>query len=222
MGTLLTRRSVHICVPTLLLVVLLWLALARTATVHAGGVVTTCDEAHLRAALAGGGTVTFNCSGLFPFITVSSAIVITANTAVDGTGGVLISGTRPFSVTAGTSLTLSHISLAATFVSGDGGCLYTSGTVLLNDVELAQCEVGPGWHGGALYVDSSGSATLVNSRVHDNTAGWAGGGVYSLGALTITNNTLFAHNVVTPADGGGVWAIGSTRIDGSRFYSNRR
>ncbi len=39
---------------------------------HAGGVVTVCDEAHLLAALSGGGTVAFACSGT---ITLTAEIV---------------------------------------------------------------------------------------------------------------------------------------------------
>lgn len=37
------------------------------APAHAEGVVTVCDEAHLLAALAGGGTVTFACSGTIDY-----------------------------------------------------------------------------------------------------------------------------------------------------------
>ena len=43
-----------------LVAILVLLALAVPASpAHAGGVVSVCDEAHLLAALAGGGTVTF-------------------------------------------------------------------------------------------------------------------------------------------------------------------
>ena len=38
-------------------------ALLNAHPVHAAGVVTTCDEAHLDTALSGGGLVTFNCGG---------------------------------------------------------------------------------------------------------------------------------------------------------------
>ena len=45
-------------------IILILLALAvPAAPADVGGVVTVCDEAHLLAALAGGGTVTFACSG---------------------------------------------------------------------------------------------------------------------------------------------------------------
>ena len=47
-----------------LVAILVLLALAVPASpAHAGGIVSVCDEAHLLAALAGGGTVTFSCSG---------------------------------------------------------------------------------------------------------------------------------------------------------------
>ena len=44
------------------ILVLLVLALPASPA-HAGGVVSVCDEAHLLAALAGGGTVTFRAAG---------------------------------------------------------------------------------------------------------------------------------------------------------------
>src|SRR5271169_3341774 len=49
---------------------LVTLAIAYAPAARAGGVVSVCDETHLRAALAGGGTVTFTCSGT---ITVTAA-----------------------------------------------------------------------------------------------------------------------------------------------------
>ncbi|MBK7202196.1 hypothetical protein [Candidatus Amarolinea dominans] len=50
--------------PTYLVTTLVVLALTMPATpAHAGGIVSICDETHLLAALAGGGTVTFSCSG---------------------------------------------------------------------------------------------------------------------------------------------------------------
>jgi hypothetical protein len=49
----------------------------------AAGVVTSCSEASLRTAMAGGGTVTFACDGT---ITLGSTITISVNTILDGTG----------------------------------------------------------------------------------------------------------------------------------------
>ena len=83
--------------------ILVLLALALPASpAHAGGIVSICDEAHLLAALAGGGTVTFTCSGT---IILTAEIVIAADTTIDGSGQtVTISGNqavRVFTVNSG-------------------------------------------------------------------------------------------------------------------------
>jgi hypothetical protein len=60
--------------PKHLIALLVLLALALPAApAHAGGVVSVCDEAHLKSALSGGGTVTFTCSGT---ITLTSTMTI--------------------------------------------------------------------------------------------------------------------------------------------------
>src|SRR5262245_27077870 len=72
-----------------------------------GGVVTNCTEADLRAALTGGGTVTFACDGI---ITLANQILIAADTVLDGSGHqVAISGggqVRVFAVNSGINLTI--------------------------------------------------------------------------------------------------------------------
>ena len=83
-----------------LVAILVLLALAMPASpAHAGGIVSVCDEAHLLAALAGGGTVILTCSGT---ITLTATITVAANTTLDGSGqAVTISGNhlvRVFSV----------------------------------------------------------------------------------------------------------------------------
>ena len=65
-----------------LVAILVLLVLALPASpAQAGGVVSVCDETHLLAALTGGGTVTFACSGT---ITLTSTIIISADTSIDG------------------------------------------------------------------------------------------------------------------------------------------
>ena len=67
-----------------LVTILILLALAVSASpVQAGGIVSVCDQAHLLTALAGGGTVTFSCSGT---IILTAEITIVANTTIDGSG----------------------------------------------------------------------------------------------------------------------------------------
>ncbi|MFZ2422843.1 MAG: hypothetical protein WA029_17050, partial [Anaerolineae bacterium] len=99
--------------PKILVIILVLLALVIPASsVHAGGVVSICDEAHLQAALAGGGTVTFGCSGT---ITLSSTITIAAATTLDGSGqNVILDGNRVvgvFKVNAGVMFNMNMLTI---------------------------------------------------------------------------------------------------------------
>ena len=106
-----------------------WL-LALPLGAQAGGVVTNCTEAALRAAMAGGGVVTFACDGT---ITLASTITNAVNTVVDGTGHqVRISGGnagRVFWVGAGATLALVNLTIANGAGSGGAGILNAGGTV---------------------------------------------------------------------------------------------
>ena len=97
-----------------LVAILVLLALTLPASpAHAGGVINVCDEAHLLAALAGGGTVTFGCSGT---ITLTAEITIAANTTIDGSGQtVTISSNHAvgiFTVNSGVMLNLNELTVA--------------------------------------------------------------------------------------------------------------
>src|SRR5690242_18270994 len=82
----------------------------------AGGIVgngdpSTCTEANLHTALAGGGTVTFNCGGPMS-ITVTAAQTITTATTLIGGDVITLTGggaNRLFSVDPTASLSLKHI-----------------------------------------------------------------------------------------------------------------
>ena len=112
------------------LLVLLALAVASAPTpAQAGGIVSVCDEAHLLAALAGGGTVTFSCSGT---ITLTATITIAADTTIDGSGQtVTISGNhavRVFTVNSGVTLNLNALTVADGSISGDDGSMAAAST----------------------------------------------------------------------------------------------
>src|SRR5262245_20330422 len=100
---------------------------------HAGGVVNNCTEADLRAALAGGGTVTFACDGVIP---LTNTLTIAANTVLDASGrNIVISGAgtvRPFVVNGGIQLTLKKVTVADGFVSSSDAFGLSIGGALLN------------------------------------------------------------------------------------------
>ena len=59
---------------------------ARAAGTVGSGTPGSCTEAALNAALAGGGTVTFNCGGGPVVIPITSTKVLSSSTTIDGTG----------------------------------------------------------------------------------------------------------------------------------------
>ena len=157
-----------------LVAILVLLALAVPATpAHAGGVVSVCDEAHLRAALAGGGTVTFTCSGT---ITLTAEITIAADTTIDGTGqAVTISGNnavRVLAVNSGVRLNVDGLTVANGYVSD----------IVSN--------------GGG--IDNHGTLTISNSIFSGNSA-YNGGGIFNYGTLTVRNSTFSGTRYKQPA-----------------------
>jgi hypothetical protein len=208
-------RTIHI------LAILVLLAVAvPAATAHAGGVVTVCDEAHLLAALAGGGTVTFTCSGV---ITLTNTITIAADTTIDGSGqSVTISGNdavRVFAVDSGITLILSAITVAngsaIAYDGGGGGIRNVGGTVIVEECTFASNTSNAG--GG---ITSSGGAVIVSSSIFsDNAAYDVGGGIYTYGgAITISNSTFAGNDA---GAGGALYIFDSTVIvSNSTFTGN--
>ncbi len=151
---------------------------ARAPRVQADSEVTDCTEAGLDTAPIGGGTITFNCNGTHAPATIyfASTLTLSGTVTLDGSNGgntVALDGVfarRIFSVTVGSQLTLLNLILQ-NGDDADGGCLYANGAVMLNHVEAWNCQAFGGKRGGVLFVNSTGSATLVNSRLHDNLAG---------------------------------------------------
>src|SRR5690348_12358048 len=89
------------------------IALCWPAALHGGGIVNSPDEESLRAALNGGGAVTFGVNGT---ISLSSPLVISNNTSIDGSGHtVTISGNnavRVFQVNSVVQFTLQNLTIA--------------------------------------------------------------------------------------------------------------
>jgi len=89
------------------------------APVWSDGIVTSCTETNLRAAMAGGGTVTFACDGT---ITLGNTISITTNTVLDASGHqVTISGgnaVQVLLVASAVTLTVSNLTIADGYVVG--------------------------------------------------------------------------------------------------------
>ena len=172
--------------------------------------VNTCDEAGLRTALSGGGTINFACDGT---IALTNTLTITANTVLDGSGrNVTISGNgavRVFQVTAGVSLSVTNIQIADGFVHGNGAGILNEGTLTLTDCSLT----GNYLRGGAFY---SGAAVHSPGRLT------AVGCTFALNRAVPTNNIPViggavgdAYGIGPPSGVHGAWAFTNCT-----FYSN--
>ena len=206
--------------PKYLVIILVLLALAVPASpVHAGGIVSTCDEAHLLAALAGGGTVTFSCSGT---ITLTAEITIAADTTIDGSGQtVTISGNhavRVFKVNSGFTLNLDRLTVAdGSAGEGRGGGIYNSGNLNVNNSTFSGNSAS---NGGGISTSGLGSTvTVSNSTLSDNTASLNGGGISNGGTVTVSNST-FSGNWATGA-GGGIYSSYRLTVSNSTFDHNQ-
>jgi hypothetical protein len=143
----------------------------------AGGVVTNCTEANLRAAMSGGGLVTFECSGT---ITLGSTITNNDNTTLDGKGHqVTISGNnfvRVFFVNSNVTFTILNITIAMGRSDKGAGIFNDRGTLTVRHCLFAFNEA-VGQSGGLYGFGEDGS----------------GGALFSTGVSSIANST-FATN----------------------------
>ena len=153
------------------------------------GIVTNCTEANLRAAMAGGGIVTFACDGT---ITLGSTITNSWNTVLDGNGQeITISGsnaTRVFCNNTNVSFTLINLTIADGNSLGGSAILNLGGTVDLTTVSLR-----------------SNTANLYAEN--DDLSPRAGGGaIFNRGGTVNATNCFFADNSAqTPMDISTAW-----------------
>src|SRR5439155_20526004 len=154
-----------------LLVALALLAALWSQGAEAGGVVGPgCGDTSLRAAMAGGGSVTFNC-GPAALIVVFSQLVITQSTTVDGGGAAITlygdDGTRLFYVSSGVTLTLRNLTLSHALVAAsDGGAISNDGTLYLENSRIEGSSTDINHSGGAIF--SSGPVFITNSTFSAN------------------------------------------------------
>jgi hypothetical protein len=192
---------------------------------HAGGVVAVCDEAHLLAALAGGGTVTFACSGV---ITLSNTITIAADTTIDGAGQtVIISGNnavRVFTVNSRVTLNLNGLTVADgdSGYPGDGGGIYNyGGTVTVSNSAFSGNHASGA--GGAIF-NRNGTVTVSNSTFSSNDAWSAGGGICNTDASALSvSSSIFSGNSGGGGYGGGIYNTSQSTLEigNSTFSGNQ-
>lgn len=100
-----------------------------------------------------------------------------------------------------------------------GGCLYSSGSIRLENSRVRHCRaLSPtgNAYGGGLFAD--GSVTLINSAVYKNHSDGSGGGIYA------SNGLVAIHSIVRDntagAIGGGVFVRGASTVEYSAILGN--
>ena len=147
----------------------------------------------LAAAIAGGGTITFNCGGT-PHTILADTYVINGNVDIDGGNQITLDGEglrQLFLVQEGASLTLRNIILQNGFAdNGPGGAVRSFGTVLIQNSTLRENGTDTVWAGGALANDTTGVMTVESSTLEGNSAA-DGAAIYTSGpSLTVRNSEI--------------------------------
>jgi len=197
-----------------LLFVVLALAAAAVPSAHAGGVVgsgtaASCTQAAFDSALAGGGTVTFNCGGGAVVIPITSTKLLSKSTTIDGTGQQI------------------------TFDGGGNTKLFqTTGQVTALNLVFRKLTLRNGWatdRGAGIDLVWQGPSIPTNLLIEDVTfqnnvaaasqADWGGGAICGVtGVFTIRRSTFVGNH------GGNGGAIvnreAQTTIEDSLFQDN--
>lgn len=189
-------------------------------------VVTNADQAALRRALAGGGTVNFSFDGI---ILLTNTIVISNNTVLDAGGhNIAISGggsMQIFIVNTNATLVLDNLILAdglamltnstGQFGLPDGGGAVSNAGVL--------CAIGCVFSNNSAIGPSAGSTGLPGQ----------GGAIYNAGSLTVSNSLFVGNRAIGGAgsnplfplpggagEGGAIYNASNAVVAGCAFFSN--
>ena len=183
------------------------------------GTSESCTEDALRTAATAGGTITFDCGSDPVTITVTSTIVFTEESVLDGGGLVILSGggsARILYLDSAYDLTTPRLTVQRlAFRDGNspddgddtavgGGAIYRDGgSLTVIDCEFSDNHApatGQDVAGGAIYGFGGGEIVISGSTFVGNSAS-DGGAVGSLnGDLTIVNSS-FLENAATGTDG---------------------
>ncbi len=176
------------------------------------GAPASCTEVAMDAALAGGGLVDFNCGGADHTIIITSTKIIVANTSIDGSGLITISGGNSvgvFVVNAGATLTIENLTVVEGNAPGPGGgAILNLGELYVNHSQLHNNQT-PGMGGGIMNTPN-GTVTIQESSVTNNRVGSNGGGIYNQGSLTVEQGSRFASNTAFGIKAGGIANEGGT------------
>lgn len=205
-----------------------WLILLLPLATHASGVVTSPTDTNLRAAMAGGGSVTFACEGT---IILSDTITNNLNTTLDARGHrITISGSntyRVFSVATNATLTVLGLTIADGFSEFGAGINNIGGTVNLIEAVLAHnVALASGGRGGALCnwggvinaTNCGFHGNLAQSRTNTTRGDSVGGAIFNAAGLVNLQGCHFSSNNAWATLMGEGYQFGLPTMAGSNGY----
>src|SRR5262249_22500350 len=154
-------------------------------------------------------------------ITLHSALPDLSNTSgsteIDGPGASVLTvarsgdpGTpdfRIFTVDAGAQATLDGLTITGGRAVNGGGVFHAGGTLKIEACSIVgNADTGYGQPGGGGGVYNTGTLTVTNSSMSDNTSTSSGGGVSNFGKLDIADSTMSDNRLSSPlrsTNGGG-------------------
>jgi len=190
-------------------------------------VINTSDsgEGSLRQAIANANAIAGNDIITFADSTFTDAIPdtiiltggelsITGNTTITGTGASLLTlsgnnASRIFNVASGTIVSLAGLAIANGRSDAGGGIINAGNLTILNSVIQNNVinATGSNPDGGGIYNQNTGTLSLQNSTVRNNTAADDGGGIRNDGNLQVLNSTISGNTssgTSSTSGGGGI------------------
>jgi hypothetical protein len=198
-------------------------SMASASGVVGTGTAASCTDAALDTALAGGGSVTFDCGPDPVTIDISSGTgtkTIAVDTTIDGGSLITISGGKSvgvFSMNAAVKLTIENVTIARGSAPNGGGIFNDDGALTVSNCNFSSNSADSGGGGIANF----GTLTVTNSTFSNNGASF-GGGIANggEGTLTVANSTFSANTASALGGGGGIFNFGTLTVTNSTFSGN--
>jgi hypothetical protein len=162
-------------------------------------------------------------------ITVDKDLTLIGNTGstiiVQAATSLPLATDRVFVINSSVTAIISNMTIQNGHPTGNGGGIYNSGKLTLNNSTVkGNLVTGVNGSGGGIYNGSTAAElTLNNSTVSDNLASSAGGGIFNAaGRLTLNNSTVNSNKVDNPvSSGGGLFnSNGSSTLNNSTVSRN--
>jgi hypothetical protein len=205
---------------------------AAQAKVVGSGSPSSCTRAALATALAGGGSISFNCGAAPATIVIDAALDISApETTIDGGGTITLSGNgasriiehRSFGLIGSSALTLKNITLARGHTSGDGssaaGAYAANGAAVRSIFQAANSSFKPTLRAlNVIFRDNDASLSSVpgGRDAYD----YGGGAIYSQGGFVEISGSQFIDNDAANGAGGAIHILQSGLTIADSSFSN--